>query len=138
MKLLFLDSAYLIALAGKDDRHHQEALQIAEQVEAEDAQLVTTRAIFLELGSTLAKPRYRAAACQMFDLLENDGRVEMLEIESRLLAEAAKLFCQRTDKERSLADCISFLVMKERGISEALTADIHFEQAGFRALLREN
>jgi uncharacterized protein len=41
----------------------------------------------------------------------------------------------RRDKEWSLTDCISFVVMKERGLTEALTADHHFEQAGFKALL---
>jgi len=138
MKQLLLDSAYLIALAAKDDQHHHEALQLATQVEAEDAKLVTTRAVFLELGNALARPRHRAVACQMFDILENDERVELLDVESGLLAEPSKLFCPRTDKEWSLTDCVSFLVMKERGISGALTTDIHFEQAGFRALLRKN
>ena len=138
MKQLFLDSAYLIALAAKDDQHHQQALQIAERVEAEDTQLVTTRAIFLELGSALSKSRYRQAACEMFDLLESDDCVVMVELEPLLLSKARKLFCERADKEWSLADCISFLVMTERGITGALTTDIHFEQAGFRALLRQN
>ncbi|MFM6264927.1 MAG: PIN domain-containing protein, partial [Dolichospermum sp.] len=43
---------------------------------------------------------------------------------------------QREDKEWGLVDCISFIVMQDRGISDALTTDIHFQQAGFRALLR--
>jgi predicted nucleic acid-binding protein len=43
----------------------------------------------------------------------------------------------RADKAWSLTDCISFVVMSEHGLSEALTADVHFEQASFRALLRD-
>ncbi len=43
----------------------------------------------------------------------------------------------RPDKDWSLTDCLSFLLMEERGIADALTADHHFEQAGFRALMRE-
>ena len=44
---------------------------------------------------------------------------------------------ERSDKSWSLTDCISFVVMGEHGITDALTGDRHFEQAGFRALLRE-
>jgi hypothetical protein len=46
------------------------------------------------------------------------------------------LYSRRSDKEWSLTDCISFVVMQEQGIGEALTGDRHFEQAGFRALLK--
>ena len=48
-----------------------------------------------------------------------------------------KLFAARYDHTWSLVDCISFVVMKQRRLKEALTADRHFVQAGFRALLRE-
>ena len=47
------------------------------------------------------------------------------------------LFANRPDKDWSLTDCISFGVMTERGLTEALTADRHFEQAGFRAVLKK-
>ena len=49
-----------------------------------------------------------------------------------------ELFVQHSDKSWTLVDCISFVVMQERGITEALTADRHFVQAGFRALLLED
>jgi predicted nucleic acid-binding protein len=137
MNPVFLDSAFLIALGAKDDQHHGLALRLAEKFEAEETQLVTTRAVYLELGSGLSKSRHRQRACEIFDLLESDEHVTLVEIESKLLAAARDLFCARLDKEWSLADCVSFLVMKERGISDALTTDVHFEQAGFRALLRE-
>jgi len=48
-----------------------------------------------------------------------------------------ELYARRPDKSWSLTDCISFVVMTDRGLTEALTGDHHFEQAGFRALLRE-
>ncbi|PAX51087.1 hypothetical protein CK510_26755 [Brunnivagina elsteri CCALA 953] len=50
---------------------------------------------------------------------------------------AFNLFKQREDKEWGLVDCISFIVMQDRAITDALTADTHFQQAGFRALLRD-
>lgn len=43
---------------------------------------------------------------------------------------------ERPDKDWSLTDCISFLVMKDFGLTDAFTADHHFEQAGFTAWLR--
>jgi len=137
MKRVFLDTAYFIALAVKDDQHHGAALRLARQLDVPETELVTTRAIVLEIGNSLRKPRYRRNACEIFDLLENDGRVRMVELEPRLLQSAAKLFCSRPDKEWSLSDCVSFSVMHEWQISEALTTDVHFEQAGFKALLRE-
>lgn len=50
---------------------------------------------------------------------------------------AIELYSTRSDKEWDLIDCISFVVMQDHGITEALAADQHFVQAGFRALLRE-
>jgi predicted nucleic acid-binding protein len=53
-----------------------------------------------------------------------------------LFETGVSLYASRTDKEWSLTDCISFTVMSQYGIRDALTGDRHFEQAGFRALLR--
>jgi predicted nucleic acid-binding protein len=44
-------------------------------------------------------------------------------------------YAKRLDKDWSLTDCMSFVTMQECGISDALTADHDFEQAGFIALL---
>ena len=53
-----------------------------------------------------------------------------------LMDRGIALFAARADKEWGLTDCISFVVMQEHNMTEALTADHHFEQAGFSALLR--
>jgi hypothetical protein len=52
------------------------------------------------------------------------------------MAKGVQLYAQRPDKEWSLTDCISFVVMTQEGIFDALTGDRHFEQAGFVALLK--
>ena len=62
--------------------------------------------------------------------------VEVVAQTSIQFREALELFASRADKERSLTDCASFNLMRERGVSEALAHDHHFEQAGFVALLR--
>jgi len=52
-----------------------------------------------------------------------------------LFSRGLELYRQRPDKEWSLTDCISFVVMRDEQLSEALTGDRHFEQAGFKSLL---
>jgi uncharacterized protein len=58
-------------------------------------------------------------------------------LSDQLFEEALKLYSSRPDKEWGLPDCISFVVMRTRGVKDALTADEHFQQAGFRAVLRD-
>jgi uncharacterized protein len=68
--------------------------------------------------------------------LEEDKTVEIVPITDELYQKAFKLFCNRPDKDWGLIDCVSFVVMRENNLSQALTTDEHFEQAGFIALLR--
>lgn len=91
----------------------------------------------MEIGNALSKQRYRSAAVDLLLSLENDPRVEIVSISGELYAEAFKLFTERTDKEWGLVDCVSFVVMSDRNISDALTTDGHFRQAGFNALMRK-
>ena len=133
---LFLDAGYAIALASPSDQYHTFALQLADRLEADRTRLVTTQAIVLEIGNGLAKARFRNAAVQLLDSLHNDTNIELTPLTVELFAKARSLFRNRMDKEWGLTDCISFVVMQERGLAAALTADVHFEQAGFRALLR--
>lgn len=52
-----------------------------------------------------------------------------------LMHRGIELYEARSDKDWSLTDCTSFIVMQDRGLTDALTGDHHFEQAGFRPLL---
>ena len=132
---VFLDTAYAIALSVESDEHHERAEELAEQLEAEATRLVTTRAVLLEIGNALSKKRYRKAALELLDALEQDPLVEIVSLSEELYGQALELFRNRPDKNWGLVDCISFVVMQERGLTEALTTDEHFEQAGFRPLL---
>jgi predicted nucleic acid-binding protein len=132
----FLDSAYPIALASIADQHHINAAKIAAFLKAKPPRLITTRAVLLEIGSALAKPQWRAIGIELLKHFETDPRLEIVPLENPLYHRGFELFQSRTDKSWSLTDCISFVVMRERGLSEALTSDLHFEQAGFTALMR--
>jgi predicted nucleic acid-binding protein len=136
--LIFLDTAYAIALSAPADEHHEGAVQLASWMKKERARLVTTRGILLEIGNALAKIRYRHAAIRLLRSLEADPAVEIVPLSEELYRRALHLYSERGDKEWSLVDCLSFVIMQDRKVQAALTTDEHFEQAGFRALMRES
>jgi len=133
----FLDTAFAIALSSSGDDLHRVALALADELETSPTRIVTTRAVLMEIGNALSKQRYRPAAVDLLLSLENDPKVEIVPVSGDLYAQAFKLFSERTDKEWGLVDCVSFVVMRERGITDALTSDDHFRQAGFNALMRK-
>jgi uncharacterized protein len=133
----FLDTAFAIALSSSGDDLHRVALALADELERSPTRIVTTRAVLMEIGNALSKQRYRSAAVELLLSLENDPKVEIVPVSGDLYAQAFKLFSERTDKEWGLVDCVSFVVMRERGITDALTSDDHFRQAGFNALMRK-
>ncbi len=134
---VFLDASFAIALSSVKDGFHPRAVVLAKQLVDARVSLVTTRAVLLEIGNALSRQRHRAAAIKLLDALEADPAVEIVPLSERLYARAFKLYRERPDKDWGLTDCISFVVMSERGLTEALTADEHFRQAGFQVLLRE-
>jgi len=134
---VFLDTSYALALSAPTDQFHQRALTLAAELESARAHLVTTRAVLLEIGNALARLRYRAAAVSLLQSLEADPSVEVMPLSEDLYRRALDLYCSRPDKEWGLIDCASFVVMSERGMNMALTADEHFQQCGLRALLKE-
>lgn len=134
-KKMFLDASYAIALSNITDQYHQKAETLANQLEANHYQLITTRTVILEIGNALSKLRYRSSAIELLDSVEEDPNIEIIPMSEELYFKAKELYCQRLDKEWGITDCISFIIMKDYGLTEALTADEHFKQAGFRALL---
>ena len=135
MNKVFLDTSYAVSLSAPGDENHQRAVELADELEANGTHFVTTRAIMLEIGNALAKVRYRQAAVRLLSALEDDPRVEIIPASDELYRRAVRIYRDRLDKEWGLIDCMSFVVMGDEKLSEALTADDHFRQAGFRVLL---
>jgi predicted nucleic acid-binding protein len=135
---LFLDASYAIALSVVNDPNHEKALLLADELESNVTRLVTTRAVMLEIGNALSKQRFRKAAGELMQSIEEDPRVEITELTNALYTSGLQLYRARKDKEWGITDCISFIVMTDRGLVSALTADDHFRQAGFRVLLKED
>jgi len=134
---LFLDTAYLIALLHTGDQWHRAALQWRAKVVRERTTIVTTEFILVEFADGLAELRFRQLAEETIAALRNNPFVEVVAASTELFDSGLELFCDRPDKEWSLTDCTSIVVMEQYGLTQALTSDHHFEQAGFRALLRE-
>ena len=92
------------------------------------------RVVLTEVADALARDN-REAFLSLFDLVRRNPLFRFTEATPGLFERGVALYRQRTDKAWSLTDCISFVVMSDEGITEALTGDHHFEQAGFVALL---
>lgn len=128
----FVDAGFVIALINRHDQLHTAARLLSVQLRASSARLVTTQAVLFEIGNALAKQRYRAEAVRLLASMQNDPLVEIVPITPVLFDKAFNLYRTRPDKEWGLVDSFSFVVMAERGLQQALSADEHFEQAGFR------
>lgn len=135
MNRVFLDTSYAVALSATTDENHARAVELADELETSGTHFITTRAILLEIGNALSKVRHRSAAIRLLTALENDPKVEIVGASDELYRRAFEIFSDRVDKEWGLIDCMSFVVMNDEGINDALTADNHFRQAGFHVLL---
>lgn len=138
MSEIFLDSSFAIALASPSDEHHDAAAAHAIRIGHRGDSLITTMAVLLEIGNALSRPPNRAFAVNILAQAQQDPDTVIVHITEQLFNSAFDMYSLHTDKTWGLVDCISFIVMQERGITEALTADRHFVQAGFRALLLED
>lgn len=132
MTKVFADTFYFLALLNKRDEGHSKAVEYATCVK----QIVTTEWVLTELADGLASSRRRDMFAKTRHELLADADVWVVPLDMKLHEEGIKLFASRFDKSWSLTDCISFVVMRREGLTEALTGDHHFEQAGFIALLK--
>lgn len=133
MRAVFADSFYYIALLNEDDDDHERVVGFSRGLH-EPA--ITTAWVLTEVGDAMADPRNRANFVALMDQLRCDPATRVLASTDHLFDAGVDLYGRRSDKDWSLTDCISFAVMREHGLREALTADRHFTQAGFKALLR--
>lgn len=132
MTTVFADAAYYVALISARDQHASAARSFAADYLG---RYCTTTAVLTEVANTLSKAMTRRAMDRLWDSLLGDDTVDVVFLDEPLWIRAVDLYRQRIDKEWSLTDCISFLVMWDREITEAVTADHHFEQAGFTILM---
>jgi predicted nucleic acid-binding protein len=134
---LFLDTGFVLARFNPRDQFHEAARQL-NAVLAACHELWTTDAVLLEIGAAFRQAEQRDIAVRLWDQFHSDNpRYPCCEAAGAHMQQAMDLFRSRTDKSWSLTDCLSFIVMDEQDITDALTPDHHFVQAGFRALMLE-
>lgn len=133
MTPVFADTFYFLALLNERDAAHARAVNISE---SEVRPLLTTAWVLTEVADGLSRSAQRAMFGDLLDALRDDPHATIVTSTEELFDAAVRLYRNRTDKHWSLTDCTSFVVMQRHGVSEALTADHHFEQAGFVALLK--
>ena len=133
MRPVFGDTVYFLALLNPTDQLHPQARDLNQKP---PGPLLTTEFILAEVGDAMSRPENRLRFARLLQLLRQQADVEIVPASSALFQRGCQFHAQRADKEWSVTDCISFVVMQERGLEEALTSDHHFEQAGFRALIK--
>ncbi len=117
------------------DALHLRTRQLMRKLRRQNAWFVTTEFVLLEVADALAKPPLRVPAIAEIDRLRQLTDLKIVPLDSALLADGWALYSQCLDKEWSLTDCTSFVVMSREQITEVVTSDHHFEQAGFVKLL---
>lgn len=132
MSALFADTFYFVALLNRDDQYHQRAADFDRGRRS----LLTTEWVLTEVADLLCKGSARRYAVPLIRDLRGAANCEIIAFSGDIFEEALGFYDQHRDKQWSLIDCTSFLIMREHGITEALTGDHHFEQAGFTALLK--
>lgn len=130
---LFVDTSGWAYLVDRSTVLHHEVQTIYQQALNQRRLLVTTNYIIAELVALLTS-RSRISRQQIIlfvDALKAASQVEVIHVNTELDTAAWMLLKNRTDKEWSLVDASSFVVMTKYGMTEALTTDHHFTQAGF-------
>jgi hypothetical protein len=133
MTPVFADTFYYLALLNVDDEAHAGAVELSATL---TAPIVTTAWVLTELADGYSGADIKTAFLRLLGSMRNDPKCMIIPASQLLFEKGLELFGQCLDKDWSLTDCISFLVMREQGITDALTGDHHFEQAGFRILLK--
>ena len=133
MTTVFADTFYFLALLDSREERHLQAAEFSRDLQL---RIVITELVFAEFGDAYCHPNDRADFVSLYRSLLNHPRVKIIPADTRLFQRGVDFFEQRQDKEWSSTDCLSFVAMRDEGISQALTGDKHFEQAGFTALLK--
>ena len=132
MRTVFADSYYYLAFVNERDAGHTRASEFARSYHGRS---VTTEWILTEVADALSTPDLREIFLELLQQMRDEPGLIIIEANHELFERGIDLFKRRADKSWSLTDCISFVVMDEQGLTEALTADHHFGQAGFVPLL---
>ena len=134
---VFVDAAYWIAAINPDDQWHEAAVE-ARELLPQNERLVTTQEVLTEfLANMSGRGAYhRQLAVDAIHAIYGDPDIEVIDQSRQTFFDGLNRYARRLDKAYSLQDCVSMNAMERMGIDGALTNDRHFEQEGFRMLMR--
>lgn len=132
MTTRFADTSFYVAICNPRDSLHARALELMQDFEGT---VVTTEYVLVEVANFFSQVGGREVFVELLATLRQDASVVIVPSSAAIFDRGHELFAARLDKSWSLTDCISFVAMSDANLRDALTADHHFEQAGFRALL---
>lgn len=135
MKTVFLDtSGWFAALSPRESAHRTALGAYREWVEG-GTRLVTSNLVVAEMQTLLMRFRGPAEGVRFMDSLYQDATHEVVFVDRHVERSAVDGWLRRfRDQPLSLADAVSFVIMRDRRIRQALTLDEHFELAGFEAV----
>jgi predicted nucleic acid-binding protein len=131
----FADTSFWIGLSSKRDQHNRRAVAWHQFVVRTRSTILTTEAVLLEWLNAMSDVSTRRFAAESCLRARADAHIEVVPFQPDLMMTAIALYRDRPDKNWSLTDCLSFMVMERRSLKEALTTDHDFEQAGLKALM---
>lgn len=136
-RIVLLDTSFILALENRDDAYHEKAKSLDRELTLQEFTYLVPWAVLIEIADGYARIGRRHKALQLLDRFQTEEGYVVESLTVPMFQQALSLYRSRPDKEWGLTDCISFVVMDQWKTSIALTADVHFRQAGFTALLLE-
>lgn len=131
---VFCDTSALYALIDRRDANHDAVREAVERVVRAGRLLVTTDYVVAEAVNLANARGGRFVASRLLDLIEQSAGIRMEWIGVERFSRTKVYFRKNADHSYSFTDCTSFVVMKEERITDALTTDAHFREAGFKVL----
>jgi len=135
MQRVFVDTSAFIALLDPRDDCHAQAVHVEQSLSGQAARLVTTNFVLDETYTGLRGKIQHSAILRFRDSVRQSQRLKVVRITEAVEDQAWEIFARYDDKDFSFTDCTSFAVMRQLGITTALTFDDHFEQFGFTRVL---
>lgn len=138
MNAIFADTSGWGHLVDATQTYHAVTADIYRRAREHGERMVTTNYVITELVALMNSPLRlsRPLMIGFIESLKNSPYVEIVHVEPETDAQAWQMLKARSDKQWSLVDCASFVIMRQRRLTQALTTDQHFEQAGFVRLLK--
>lgn len=135
---IFADTSGWGNLIDESQQYHSQTAALYRNARRHGRKIITTNYVIAELVALLTSPLRlpRAVIIAFIESLKTSPYIEVIHVDNEMDNRAWSFLKSRSDKDWSLVDCSSFIVMQERSLLESLTTDHHFEQAGFIRLLK--